>query len=462
MEENEERTLYENLEYLNETKGIIKQAIIDKGVEISADTPFREYADKISDITTGEDLEAELSAQEQIIQEMKIALENKTAGGKVKLNIYAQTTEPTNKDGIWLETNKTFDKIYFKENIVQAENYDRTKTYPNIDITNYNGVVYIKPYIYYLGSNTNPYQIRRYNVETNIIEKLTDASREIFSRCSCYCAIGDIIYVFGSISGSTPNTISYKYDTKTGTITSIANCPHKMSNNCSYAIAYNNNIYLIGDPTSYSSDNGKIMYKYSPDTNSYTVVGKFPYEVGTGYTIGNICVAGNECYLFNLSNTSHYSYKMNLDTGVCTQLSNPPINFEFGIGVNQDNYIYIFNKNQSYRYDIINDTFTKLQNSTISSSATRTYAFLYENKMYITGYNNIDCMVLQYKDFENNSIVVSQGNNKYFTELISNEDIDGKILFPFNNIYFNTIENGLDDTIPTYYGDGTQWVKFKN
>ena len=68
----------------------------------------------------------------------------------------------------------------------------------------------------------------------------------------------------------------------------------------------------------------------------------------------------------------------------------------------------------------------------------------------------------QYKDFENNSIVVSQGNNKYFTELISNEDVDGKILFPFNNIYFNTIENGLDDTIPTYYGDGTQWVKFKN
>lgn len=75
MEENEERTLYENLEYLNETKGIIKQAIIDKGVEIDENTSFREYADKISDITTGgsgdiklfetqEDMQADVNPQE--------------------------------------------------------------------------------------------------------------------------------------------------------------------------------------------------------------------------------------------------------------------------------------------------------------------------------------------------------------------------------------------------------------
>lgn len=449
-------TLINNLTSIKNSKADIKQALIDKGQNPT--NVFADYAQLISDIQTGEDLSEELSAQEAKLAQLESILDNKTAGGKVKLNIYAQTIEPTDKDGIWLETNKEFDKIYFRENIVQAENYDRSKVYPNVNITNYNGVVYIKPYIYYLGkANTSLTQILRYNVITNQIETLPSCPQAIFTNSSVYCAINNVIYVFGNNNDLTK---SFKYNIDTNTVTQIASCPHQMTYNCCHAIAYNNNIYLIG--YSAETEEGKNIYKYLPQTNSYVKICTLPYTIGNGYKIGNICVVGNECFLFNLSNTNHYSYKINLDSGEYTQLSNPPINFECGIGVNQDNYIYIFNKNQSYRYNIINDTFTQLQNSTISSSATRTYAFLYENKIYITGYNNIDCMVLQYKDFENNSIVVSQGNNKYFTELISDENIDGKILFPFNNAYFNTTENGFDNTIPTYYGDGTQWVKFKN
>ena len=84
MEENE-RTLYENLEYLNETKGIIKQAIIDKGVEVSADTPFREYADKIGDIQGGSgDLDGVITAQEQYIEELEAIIDEKASGGGKK------------------------------------------------------------------------------------------------------------------------------------------------------------------------------------------------------------------------------------------------------------------------------------------------------------------------------------------------------------------------------------------
>ena len=133
MEENE-RTLYENLEYLNETKGIIKQAIIDKGVEVSADTPFREYADKISDITTGEDLEAELSAQEQVIQQMKIALANKTAGSGGDIKLYETVEELQNVTGMkdgdiavvgkqykYAEPGEFFDTVYFPKIVTLTE-----------------------------------------------------------------------------------------------------------------------------------------------------------------------------------------------------------------------------------------------------------------------------------------------------------------------------------------------------
>ncbi len=42
----------DKLSYLNGTKSAIKQAIIDKGVAVADDTTFREYADKISEISS--------------------------------------------------------------------------------------------------------------------------------------------------------------------------------------------------------------------------------------------------------------------------------------------------------------------------------------------------------------------------------------------------------------------------
>lgn len=45
----------DKLDYLNETKAQIKQAIIDKGQEVPDETPFREYVQKIQDIETGVD-----------------------------------------------------------------------------------------------------------------------------------------------------------------------------------------------------------------------------------------------------------------------------------------------------------------------------------------------------------------------------------------------------------------------
>ena len=46
-------TMADKLNYLNRTKSLIKQAIIDKGVEILDTDTFRSYAEKIKDIKTG-------------------------------------------------------------------------------------------------------------------------------------------------------------------------------------------------------------------------------------------------------------------------------------------------------------------------------------------------------------------------------------------------------------------------
>lgn len=41
--------------------------------------------------------------------------------GQTELNIYNQTTEPTNKDGIWLKTNKEVSSIIEDDNVYASE-----------------------------------------------------------------------------------------------------------------------------------------------------------------------------------------------------------------------------------------------------------------------------------------------------------------------------------------------------
>lgn len=74
MADNREYTvqdLQDNLDYLNNTKNLIKNAIINKGQTITNADTFRSYADKIENITTVENLSSELNAQDLLISNIK-------------------------------------------------------------------------------------------------------------------------------------------------------------------------------------------------------------------------------------------------------------------------------------------------------------------------------------------------------------------------------------------------------
>lgn len=113
MSEYTPQDLLDNLNYLDETKKQIKQAIVDKGQPISDTDSFRSYVDKIKTIETGvdtsdatataedilkgktaynaegkiegtliptEDLQEQLDTQDAIIQQLQNELANKTSG----------------------------------------------------------------------------------------------------------------------------------------------------------------------------------------------------------------------------------------------------------------------------------------------------------------------------------------------------------------------------------------------
>ena len=59
------------LNYLNETKELIKEALREKGVEVSDTDTFRSYANKVKGISGAEDLSVELAEQDAAITELE-------------------------------------------------------------------------------------------------------------------------------------------------------------------------------------------------------------------------------------------------------------------------------------------------------------------------------------------------------------------------------------------------------
>lgn len=110
--------LQDNLNYLEETKGLIKQALIDKEVNVSDTDSFRSYADKIRNIVNyDEDLVATINEQEALIESQSntiIELENtltEKEGNYTYFNIYCQEADPPSFVGIWFNKEIPYSEI---------------------------------------------------------------------------------------------------------------------------------------------------------------------------------------------------------------------------------------------------------------------------------------------------------------------------------------------------------------
>ena len=268
--------LQDNLDYLNETKTQIKNAIINKGQEVSSEDTFRSYADKIEAIQTSENLDTELNTQDQKIEDIKTALNGRTGE---KLNIFAQIEEPPVTKGIWLQTDKQVDNIIQDENVFTdcQWNVDKMATLSNLPkwgepIT----AACVGDYIYFWGNNnggktSTQYAAYKYNIKTNTYISITDSPiAYTYSLDNCYAvAIGTDIHLFG---GAEYSRNHYLYNTLTDTYTSKASIPlpgTSTKSKCAGATAYGTDIYLY---VLSSSSTPYYVYKYDTLTNTYDLI----------------------------------------------------------------------------------------------------------------------------------------------------------------------------------------------
>lgn len=403
---------------------------------------------------TSENLQEQLDAQDTIIEELQKSLDNKASSTDIKPNIFMQETEPVKKEGIWFKSDKPVDHIIMDTNIIEGGNWDTINEYPDLPVNANaydNKVANVGTNIFIFSGNSAA--AYKYDTLTNTFTKITFKDR--VSDMSNLCVIDNYIYMFKAetIYG---NRAAYKYDTITDTYTTLSAPPIDVSSSGN-AIAVGDKIYLF---------TSRGIYVYNILTDSYSKLETsniITYSYVAGISIGS------DIYFFGgYSNSTSYktAYKFDTQTNEFTQLTDMPYK-GYGMSITSvgDN-IYLFGLNTDKLsiciYNIADNSYTELESSPYYLGYT--YAVnINDNKIFILGGANsprkIRVYVLNNKDYDNNSIIVWSGNNKYMTQLYTSDNIVGRLLFGFYKAYYYTTANKLDASLPLYYGNGKEWIK---
>lgn len=129
------------------------------------------------------------------------------------------------------------------------------------------------------------------------------------------------------------------------------------------------------------------------------------------------------------------------------------------MGGTSDNYA-------NYRYNTVTNTLTQETNMPIGIGSTAPIISVGTN-IYIFGgyseYTKVRKYIAANKIYETDNSVIIQSGTLYTTELL-NTDFEENygLKNSFADAWFYTTQDGLITDIPTYYGDGTQWINIKN
>lgn len=432
--------------------------------------PASEFDTRIKGIKTAEDLEeelttynTELSEQEVGVDDIVTALVGKVAGATgTKPNIFIQEEEPESKEGIWLQTTALdYQDVATVTNIVEAGTWYKNGEFGKAPTTfSAMNTAAVGDNIYLLGAfNANKYY--KYNTKDMTFTQLTSPSLRFISNVVVY---ETDIYFFGGYSSSNGyQSTSYKYNTLTDTYTNLGiTAPALNGRGCARV---GTDVYLFGG---WNGSNHSTANKYDILTDTITEMAPVPTA---GYNLG-VAAVGTDIYI-NIGRVDGYKsykfYKYDTLTDTYEQLNNAPCVASkfFTIGTK----IYAFEYDNYTGVYVYDTTTQKWENTGWNQPRALSSALniaLVDNKFYIIGGGDssvINVLALETSTFRNNTLaLVNNDNISSFvaTELFTVLNSTTRLLYKLNDVFYYSTETGLDDTIPTYYGDGAQWIKLKN
>ena len=395
---------------VSDGKTLVATAITDKGVETAADATFAVMAANIKAIESG---------------------------GGIGLNIFTQETEPETKEGIWIQTANPHQSA-----VVGSTKYENSVGYDGVEWEKlYDGSFpYGYPYgysvplvvfdnkIYHLNvGNTDPTEINIYDINTGLWTRIS-------GNIGGYPKTGSIsysaavvykneIHMLGGIyrgNGTSYSKYHYKYD---GTSWSnVSTLPYSFYNGC--AVVYNDEIHILG---SKDSSHTRDHYKY--DGTSWSKVSTLPYDFYNGCAV----VYHNEIHILGGYYAPEARYHYKFDGTNWESVTTLPYVFCDGGAVVYNDEIHILNSSKTpYRFHY------RIRGKSVIESCNGTKIAIYQNP--------------------NNAAGV------YATNFISGVPITGENnKFPsgFDDVYYIDDSGNVEES-PTYYGNGTQWIKLKN
>ena len=367
-------------------------------------------------------------------------------GGSGDVKLFVQTTEPENKNGIWVKTDTQYEnKIAVQNALSETGEYTKLADIPYMFY--YGSAVAIGTDIYLLGgsSSQNNY---KYDILTDTYTQLKNIPYTFHYGDAV--AIGTDIYLLG---GSSSQNNNYKYDTLTDTYSRLKNIPYDFTHGS--AVAIGTDIYLLGGVGL------DLNYKYNTLTDTYTKLADIPYM----FYYGSAVAIGTDIYLLGGS-SSQNNYKYDILTDTYTQLKNIPYTFHYGDAVAIGTDIYLLggadSSNLNYKYNTLTDTYIQLAN--IPYNFTEGSAVAIGTDIYTLGGENISTYNYKFtlslqNDIPNNSLILEQAGSLYKTILFDSDFTNG-IEYKFTNVWLKNADGTIDITTPVYYGNGTQWIKF--
>lgn len=396
------------------------------------------------------------------------------SGGKAKPNLFTQTTEPKNKNGIWINTNLQHKRVVIDSSVYTAGSFiqDPGAYFPNIATAN--GKVELSLDKTIVNNKIRVYWTKRERTLEYMDYDPVTGGVSVYSyglsggKGARLCVVTDTcFYLFGGTdNGGEKLAQCYRVDISAGKITQTAKADMPEQNGGELDLHLKGvHIYLYMKGNTYAN-----VYRYDISANAYTKVTSSTSARHTQYTTTSVLV-GDCIYAFGTSMSSYprLAYRINVIEGTYTNLPNLPIdsNGANGVAVGTDIYLVLGKSTQGaakalYKYSTLNNTYTKICDITWVLNGIYK-SVVYKNHIFFS--NNV--FALQSKQYKENDLVIlrtDECKGTYATQMYGEEthgNIYGRLKSGFDDVWL--FHGGdLDQRLPTCYGDGTKWIKIKN
>lgn len=400
-------------------------------------------------------------------------------GGQPELNIFTQLTEPKTYEGLWLQTDNKYKKIVNDNIIWSANTLIDSNLFPalpyRINSNNIGAVCGKDGFLYIVINAGYTAFFYKFNIEENTI---TQFATKVYSSQTASQMPVKVFEVYGN------NEVLYFTNGTLFFINVDTGEERKMTcynpdgtgygwseNNLTYGTLHNDDVYFVGHRSTLSSGAQFTQIVRTNCTTGETVaLTPAPNEIKYAKPLSY----GGFIYVFGgVGSLNILRYDILNDTWEIVGKVMAKTSHNIVSVFNVEGRFFMLSYTEVSEYNFSDDTWSVI--ITFPTERSGGQVVFLKDKIYFLGGGNdmtvgrsITPYTFTAKPFDDKTLIFIRNDEvrgKYYTEFSSpktkHEGLHQRFATGFDDAYMY-YENDVQQNIPSYYGDGKQWIKFKN